>query len=84
MIEYTSCLVATAEERIKTATKVRERRPLTLSEAQRLGAKELVHALKNGVFGRDNGNYDEAPSAGKAGDSRAPSSRPRAGIGESG
>jgi len=37
-------LVATAEERIEMAMKLRERRPLTLSEAQRLGAKELVHA----------------------------------------
>jgi hypothetical protein len=26
--------------------KVRERRPLTLSEAQRLGAKQLVHAAR--------------------------------------
>lgn len=36
-------LVATAEERIEMAMKQRERRALTLLEAQRLGAKELVH-----------------------------------------
>jgi hypothetical protein len=38
--------MSTAEEHIEMATKVRERRPLTRSEAQRLGAKELVHAAR--------------------------------------